>query len=81
MISLTFVFWMFIVLFAIMGAMRGWAKELLVSFSIILALFIITVLETYIPFVRIFMTQGSETTPPGCAGVPEFWLRSTIVAM
>ncbi len=34
------------------GWMRGWAKELLVSFSAILALALIFILRKYIPFVR-----------------------------
>ena len=31
MVSLVVVFWMYVILFAIIGAMRGWARELLVS--------------------------------------------------
>lgn len=73
MVSLSFVFWLFVALFAVVGAMRGWAKELLVSFSVILSLFILTVLETYIPFVYDFMIQ------PG--GRPQFWIRSLIVVL
>jgi hypothetical protein len=38
MMSIIYVFWMYVVLFAIIGWMRGWAKELLVSFSVILSL-------------------------------------------
>ena len=38
MMSIVYVFWMYVILFAVIGAMRGWAKELLVSFSVILAL-------------------------------------------
>ena len=49
MVSLNFFFFCFLILFAIIGAMRGWAKEMLVTFSAILALFIITVLEAYVP--------------------------------
>jgi hypothetical protein len=64
---------MYLFLFAIVGAMRGWAKELLVSFSVILSIFIITVLETYIPFVRDFLIQTG--------GIPNFWLRSSIVLL
>lgn len=52
MVTLTFLFLMYLVLFAIIGAMRGWAKELLVSFAVILAIFILTVLERFIPFIR-----------------------------
>ena len=34
MMSLAIVFWMYVILFAIIGGMRGWAKEILVSFSV-----------------------------------------------
>jgi len=47
MMSLIVVFWVFVALFAVIGAMRGWAKEVLVSFSIILAIFIITISEKW----------------------------------
>lgn len=58
MITLTAAFWMFVVVFAVIGAMRGWAKELLVTFSVILALFIVTVLEQFVPFMSTFMAEG-----------------------
>ncbi len=38
MMSIVYLFWMFVILFGIVGLMRGWAKELLVAFSVILAL-------------------------------------------
>lgn len=56
MVSLTFVFWMFVVIFAVIGAMRGWAKELLVTFAVILALFILAVLEKYVGFFQKSLT-------------------------
>jgi len=68
MVSLVVVFWMFVVLFAMIGSMRGWAKEILVAFSIILALFIITVLERFLPFV----TSLPETS--------KFWLHFFVIA-
>lgn len=58
MISLNAVFWMFVIVFAAIGAMRGWAKELLVTFSVILALFIITVMEQFVPFMSAFLAEG-----------------------
>ena len=51
MVSLVFVFWMFVVLFGIIGGLRGWAKEILVTFSVILALTFITLLKNYVGFV------------------------------
>lgn len=52
MISLSFMFWMYVALFGVIGAMRGWAKELLVSFSVILALALNHLLVIYVPFIR-----------------------------
>ncbi len=68
MLSLSFVFWMFIAIFALIGAMRGWAKELLVTFSVVLALFIITVLQRFIPFIRDTLTDSSR-----------FWVEAGIL--
>jgi hypothetical protein len=65
-VSLTVIFWIFIFLFAVIGGMRGWAKELLVTFSVILAIFILTVLETYVGLVKSMEKAG---------GTPIFWLR------
>ena len=38
MMTLTAVFWMYVILFGIIGGFRGWAKELLVLFSVLLAI-------------------------------------------
>ncbi len=73
MISLTFVFWMYVVLFAIIGGMRGWAKEIVVSFSVILALTFTTLLSNYVPFIRDVLQKDSK--------VLYFWLRSIILGL
>ena len=73
MVSLIVVFWMYVILFGIIGAMRGWAKELLVMFSVILALFFITVLELFVPFIRDVLSFGN--------GAPLFWIRVGITAI
>jgi hypothetical protein len=67
MIGLDALFWTFVLLFAIIGSLRGWAKELLVTFAVVLSLFIIIVTESFIPFVR----DTLATNP----GPPIFWLR------
>lgn len=72
MISLNVLMWIFILLFALIGAMRGWAKELLVSFSIVLGLFTMTVLESFVPFFQNIL----ETSQPQSV----FWLRGGILA-
>jgi len=72
MISLNVMLLIFVVLFAIIGAMRGWAKELLVVFSVILAMFCLNVLESYVPFFKDTFANGTPETV--------FWLRVIILA-
>jgi hypothetical protein len=70
MVSLIVVFWMYVILFAVIGAMRGWARELLVSFAVILALFILTVMETWVGFIRDTLTNLPQAL---------FWLRTGLL--
>lgn len=67
MVSLSFVFWMYVILFSIIGGMRGWAKELLVTFSVILALTFTTLLDHYVPFVRDVLKRTAQRFTSGCA--------------
>ena len=69
MMSIVYVFWMYVVLFAVIGAMRGWAKELLVSFSVILALATNHLLRRYIPIVVALPEDSSSL----------FWIRTLIL--
>jgi hypothetical protein len=73
LVSLTVIFWMYVILFAVIGAMRGWAKELIVTFSVVLSLFIITVLENFVPMImRTIAAAG-----PGM----QFWVHATIIIL
>ena len=67
-ISLVYIFWMYVILFAVIGAMRGWAKELLVSFSVILALALNYLLLKYISMVSNLPADGTSL----------FWIRTWI---
>ena len=78
MVSLDVLFWLFIVLFGMIGLMRGWAKEMMVTFSVILALFIITVLETYVPFVTKMVLDAQR---PGGDPQTVFWLRVVLLVV
>ena len=69
MMSIVYVFWMYVILFAVIGAMRGWAKELLVAFSVILSLALNHVLRKYIPLAA----NMAETDPS------LFWVRTIIL--
>jgi hypothetical protein len=80
MVTLTFFFWFFVVMSAIIGAMRGWAQELLVAFSIILGLFIITVLGLA-PVVRDMVGIGFIDANRNAIPIAPttFWIRSAII--
>lgn len=70
MVSLLYLFWMLVILFAIIGAMRGWAREMMVSFAVVLSVFILVVMERYIPFIRDSVT-----------GTTQFWMRTVILLL
>jgi uncharacterized membrane protein required for colicin V production len=70
-IGLNVFFWFMVILFGIIGSMRGWAKELLVSFSVILGLFVINVLQEFAPFVQNLLAGSSPSAL--------FWLRVVIM--
>jgi len=70
MLSINFAFWLFVFLFGLIGLMRGWAKELLVSFSVVLALAFNRLLERYVPLVNSLPADGSAM----------FWIRIVILA-
>ncbi|MBI3153602.1 MAG: CvpA family protein [Chloroflexi bacterium] len=69
MMSIVYLFWMYVLLFAVIGAMRGWAKELLVAFSVITSLAVNLLLEKYIPLVR-DLDKASTSV---------FWIRVIIL--
>jgi len=69
MMSIIYIFWMYVLLFAVIGAMRGWAKELLVAFSVVTALAFNLLLEKYIPLVRDLDKSSSSV----------FWIRNIIL--
>lgn len=60
MMSLLYVFWMLVVIFAIIGLLRGWVKELLVAFSVIVALTLNHVLRKYIPIVQTLPDDSTQ---------------------
>jgi hypothetical protein len=70
MISIIYVFWMYVILFAIIGMLRGWAKELLVGFAVVVAVALNFLLHTYAPMVK-SLPENDGTL---------FWVRTIIVA-
>ncbi len=71
MMSIVYVFWMYVLLFAVIGWMRGWAKELLVSFSVILSLALNHVIRKYVPIAQNLAETDSSL----------FWVRTIILVV
>lgn len=61
MISFYSLFWVFIVLLAVIGTTRGRTKEFIVSLSAIVGIFLNLLLETYVPFYRDLMQTAFPT--------------------
>jgi len=70
MVSLSFIFLVLLVMFGTIGAMRGWAKEMLVCFGVILALFLLSVLEKLPPIRDTVAIEGSDS---------KFWLQASVI--
>jgi uncharacterized membrane protein required for colicin V production len=70
MIAMLIVFYMFLATFACIGAMRGWMKELLVIFSVIVALSFIAVIENLFPVIGPFLKENPSI---------QYWVRVIIV--
>ena len=63
MVPLETVFLGLVLFFAIIGALRGWAKELLVIFSVVLARFIEFVALVYVPVLSTSLQSLQQTDP------------------
>jgi hypothetical protein len=75
-VSLSFFFYFLVLLFGIIGAMRGWAKELLVSFSVILALALLVALEEHVP---VYPFHGENMDLNVLKA--EFWTRTLVLTL
>jgi hypothetical protein len=64
------VFGSLVVMFALIGSLRGWAKEVIVSFSVVLALFVEHVLLTFIPPIAVLFSNLPPET--------QFYTRSIL---
>ncbi len=49
MVSILALFWTFVVVFGLMGFLRGWAKELINTIALIWGITFVTVMERYFP--------------------------------
>lgn len=66
--DILYLFGLFLLLFSFLGFLRGWVKEIILTFAIIVALALNIVLQKYIPLVR-DLTSDSPSL---------FWIRMII---
>jgi len=76
MLSLTVAFWIMIILFALVGAMRGWTREVIVTSALILALFII---NQFMAVAFSFFGWDNSVTPPDPQRRWEFFVMSSFM--
>lgn len=72
MISLDILLYLFMFIFGMIGATRGWAKEMLVTFGVILSMFILSILERFIPFIQNLSVSAPEAL---------FWIRISLLTL
>lgn len=72
MITLFCAFFIFMLLFAVVGALRGPAKEVLVSFSVLVAIAFIVLVEDLLPLTVNLFQDGSMT---------QYWFRTLTVLL
>jgi uncharacterized membrane protein required for colicin V production len=71
MMPISTVFGGLLILFGLIGSLRGWAKEIIVAFSVILALFVEHVMVTFVlPLVGIQFSEWPNTS--------QFYTRSIL---
>jgi hypothetical protein len=86
MVPLNSVFWALVFLFALVGALRGWAKEVMATASVLLALFVQQVIGQYIlgpnnPYLPMLLTVSPEVTAPAAYSKTQFWVSSSLLIM
>jgi len=69
MMSIIYVFWMYVILFGMIGWLRGWVKELIVAFSVITALAANSILRQYLPIISNLDIKSPEL----------FWIRASVL--
>jgi hypothetical protein len=69
MVPLDTIFWGMLLLFGLIGALRGWAKEIMVASSVLLAVFVQQVFAQYVlgpgnPYLPMLFPASSEVAEP-----------------
>jgi len=86
MIPLNTVFWGLVLFFGMIGALRGWAKEILVSSSVFLAMFIQQVFGQYVlgadnPYLPMLLRGSEGVVPPAEYSPTQFYVCTSLLLL
>lgn len=79
MISMVTVFWTLVFLFALIGAFRGWTREVIVSSAVILALF--TISQFSYTFFKFLGQDNATTAPTEQVWRQQFYIMSAVLLL
>ncbi|MFQ6100585.1 MAG: CvpA family protein [Anaerolineae bacterium] len=84
MIPLNSVFWGLVFLFGLVGALRGWAKEIMVASSVLLAMFVQQVFGQYVlgpqnPYLPVLLPVSPEITGPDVYSKTQFYVCTVLL--
>ncbi len=84
MVSLDVALWGLVLLFGLIGSLRGWAKEVIVAFSVLLSLFTQQVVGQYIlgpgnPYVPVLLSGSPEAAGSQVYSETQFYVGCVLV--
>lgn len=74
MISLQTIFWIFVIFFALIGAIRGWSKEVVAAAGLVLSLFTLKQFGSYILALLGMVVDPTLTIDPDVVYRRQFWI-------
>ena len=86
MIPLNTAFWVLVLMFGLIGALRGWAKEIMVASSVLLAMFIQQVFAQYVlgpdnPYLPLLLPTSPEAAGPLVYSRPQFYICTGLLLL
>lgn len=84
MIPINTAFWGLVFLFGLIGALRGWAREVMVAASVLLAMFTQQVIAQYLlgpqnPYLPLLLTLNPETRAPETYSEVQFYACTALL--
>ena len=86
MVPLNTIFWGLVLLFGLIGALRGWAKEIMVASSVLLAMFVQQVFGQYVlgpgnPYLPMLFSVSPELPAPHLYSESQFYICSAMLLL